>query len=384
MTPVSDRISELRAGGRRAAVATLVATSGGAVRRLGETMWVDETGAIVGSVTIGGCVDARTVEAAESVLRAGTSTRLSLPLGDEDAWAFGMTCAGSVDLLIEPVDPMDPRDPVVVAADTVAAAVRAGRTAVELVLPGSRPARLVVLDDATHMGSLGNAALDHAMVQRASELIDARASGLLAVPIGDSAIEVFVQVHAPPPALVIVGATDVAAALVKLASPLGFRTVVVDGRERWASAERFPAAGELRVGIPSEIVAGMALDPSTSLVLLSHDFKYDLPVLEAALRTRVGYIGVLGSRRRGAAIRDFLLGSGVSPLEIARVRVPVGLDIGARTAPEIALSVLAEVVATRRTTPVPSGEWRTTAEGALAGPCAAAGAGSATARDGAA
>src|SRR5690242_20584463 len=112
MTLTADRIKELRATQRRAAVATLVATTGGAIRRLGETMWVDDHGAIVGSVTIGGCVDGRAVELAETVLRSGASARATLPLGDEDAWAFGMTCAGNVELLVEPVDVTRSDDPV--------------------------------------------------------------------------------------------------------------------------------------------------------------------------------------------------------------------------------------------------------------------------------
>src|SRR5215218_10158726 len=112
MTLAADRINELREKGARAAVVTLVATTGGAIRRLGETMWVDDHGAIVGSVTIGGCVDARAVELAEEALRTGVSQRVSLPLGDEDAWAFGMTCAGNVDLLVEPVDGAAHDDPV--------------------------------------------------------------------------------------------------------------------------------------------------------------------------------------------------------------------------------------------------------------------------------
>lgn len=347
MTPVSDRIDELRANGRRAAVATLVATSGGAVRRLGETMWVDDHGAIVGSVTIGGCVDGRAVEAAEHVLQAGTSQRLSLPLGDEDAWAFGMTCAGTVDLLVEPVNPAAPDDPVATAADAVAAALRAGQSSVEIVLLGDRPRRLVIVDDGTRHGSLGSPSLDESMARRGAELIDARLTGLTIVPVDGTAAELFVHVHAPPPTILIVGATDVAVALVTLAAPLGFRTVVVDSRERWANGERFPTVDELRVGMPSEIVSEMELTPATALVLVSHDFKYDLPVLNVALRSRVGYVGVLGSRRRGAAIRDFLVSAGATPDQIARIRVPVGLAIGARTAAEIALSVLAEIVAAR-------------------------------------
>jgi xanthine dehydrogenase accessory factor len=347
MPTTSDRIAELRANGRRAAVATLVATTGGAIRRLGETMWVDDHGMIVGSVTIGGCVDGRALELAEDVLRTGTSRRVSLPLGDEDAWAFGMTCAGNVDLLVEPVVASEPGDPVTVAATAVATASRDGRSAVELVSFAERPARLVVLEDGTRYGSLGSQVLDEAAVARARSLIDARVGGVIAVPTGESSTELFAQVHAPPPSVIIVGATDVAAALVPLAAQLGYHTSVVDSRERWATRERFPVADELRVGMPSEIIAEIPLTPPGALVLVAHDFKYDLPVLEVAMRSRIGYIGVLGSRRRAAVIREFLESIGAPPEDVARVRIPVGLDIGARTPAEIALSVLAEIVATR-------------------------------------
>jgi len=347
MTQTADRISELRAKGRRAAVATLVGTTGGAIRRLGETMWVDDHGAIVGSVTIGGCVDGRAVELAEEVLRSGTCRRVSLPLGEEDAWAFGMTCAGNVDLLVQPVDVTTAADPVVAAADAVQAAFRRGCSAIEAVSLGEAPRRLVVFGDETRVGTLGTRALDDEFVSRASRLIDERAVGVLSLPSESGSIELFVQAHAPPPSLIVVGATDVAAALVQLAKPLGFNTTVIDGRDRWANQERFPTADTLLVGMPSELIADVALSGASALVLLSHDFKYDLPVLEVALRSRVGYIGVLGSRRRATAVRDFLVTIGASEADIARVRIPVGLDIGARTPAEIALSVLAELVAVR-------------------------------------
>jgi len=149
------------------------------------------------------------------------------------------------------------------------------------------------------------------------------------------------------PTLLVVGAGHVAMPLAELARPLGFRTVVVDGRPRLLTRERFPTADELVVGIPSEVVQGAALRPSTALVLVAHDYKYDLPVLRHALGTPVGYVGLLGSRRRGAAIVDRLREDGVPEEQLARLRVPIGLDLGARTAPEIALAVLAEVIAAR-------------------------------------
>ena len=348
MTHNPDRITELRTNGRRAVVATLVATTGGAIRRLGETMWVDDHGAIVGSVTIGGCVDGRAVELAEEVLRTGACRRVSLPLGDEDAWAFGMTCAGNVDLLVEPVDVSLPGDPVAIAAEAVGAAVARGCHAIEVTSLDDRPHRLVVTADGTRVGTLGSEALDDEIARRAATLIDARSTGVITVPVaGRSAAELFVQVHAPQPTIVVVGATDVAATLVQLAKPLGFNTTVIDGRERFANRERFPTVDTLLVGMPSDLIATTRLTTSSALVLLSHDFKYDLPVLEIALRSPAGYIGVLGSRRRANAVRDFLSSIGANDDDVARVRIPVGLDIGARTPSEIALSVLAELVAVR-------------------------------------
>jgi xanthine dehydrogenase accessory factor len=351
MTLTADRINELRAKKRRAAVATLVATTGGAIRRLGETMWVDDHGAIVGSVTIGGCVDGRVVELAEQVLRTRTCERASLALGDEDAWAFGMTCAGNVELLVEPVDATGLDDPVALATDAIDEALRRGCAAIEAVTLAHGPRRLVVIAGGRRIGTLGNEALDNQIARRASELIDERRTGVITVPDASGDTELFIHVHAPPPSVIVVGATDVAAVLVQLAKPLGFHTTVIDGRDRWANRERFPNADEVLVGMPSELIATVPLAPSSALVLLSHDFKYDLPVLEAALRTGVGYIGVLGSRRRASAVRDFLESIGATAEDIARVRIPVGLSIGARTPAEIALSVLAELVAVRRGQP---------------------------------
>jgi len=135
--------------------------------------------------------------------------------------------------------------------------------------------------------------------------------------------------------------------MTELARVLGYRTVVIDGRPRFATRERFPQVDELRIGIPSELVGEYPLAPSTALVLMAHDYKYDLPVLHKALATDVGYIGMLGSTRRGAAILKLLAEEGQSEAALKRVRVPIGLDIGARSAPEIALAVMAEIQAVR-------------------------------------
>ncbi len=160
-------------------------------------------------------------------------------------------------------------------------------------------------------------------------------------------VRAFVEVVAPPALLVVVGASHVAMPLTRMARVLGYRTVVLDGRPRFATRERFPDVDELRVGIPSELVRDYPLTPTAALVLVAHDYKYDLPVLRHALDTDVGYIGMLGSARRGATLLKFLAEDGVPDAALKRVRVPVGLDLGARTAPEIALAILAEIQAVR-------------------------------------
>jgi xanthine dehydrogenase accessory factor len=173
----------------------------------------------------------------------------------------------------------------------------------------------------------------------------AGASGVREVTVDGVRHRLYFERHAPPQTLVVFGATHVAMPLVSLGAVMGLRTVVVDGRDHFATRERFPDADEILVGMPSELASRMPLGRESMVVLLSHDYKYDLPVLRAVLESEAAYVGVLGSRRRGRALLDFLAGEGVSPEHLARVRIPVGLDIGGQTPEEIALSVLAEAVA---------------------------------------
>jgi xanthine dehydrogenase accessory factor len=160
-------------------------------------------------------------------------------------------------------------------------------------------------------------------------------------------VRAFLEMHVPAPTLLVVGGSHVAMPLVTLARTVGFRTVVVDGRPRFATRERFPDADELVVGIPSEVARRAPALASTAFVLVAHDYKYDLPVLRHALTTPAGYIGMLGSRRRGETILRMLREEGIAESELDRIRVPIGLDLGGRTAPEIALAILAEIVAAR-------------------------------------
>jgi xanthine dehydrogenase accessory factor len=192
-------------------------------------------------------------------------------------------------------------------------------------------------------GTLGTAELDRAAQITAVELMKRGVSRT--VSLGPDSTPVFFEVHGPPPTLIVFGASHVAMPLVSLAHDLGLKTVVVDGRPRFATRERFPDVDELLIGIPSEIAESLAYTSSTFVVLTAHDYKFDLPVLRVVLPARPAYVGLLGSKRRGAAIKEFLREGGMDEGLLDQLHVPTGLNIGAETAAEIALSILAEAVA---------------------------------------
>ncbi|HET9423773.1 MAG TPA: XdhC/CoxI family protein [Gemmatimonadaceae bacterium] len=261
-----DLIAELLDRHDSIAMATLVGARGSSSARVGSRMWIGPDGSAIGAVTIGGCVDARAIELSAEVLADGQPRRVEMALGDEDARAIGMTCAGTIELLVERVD------------------------------RGSEAAR----------DMLGRLAATRT--------------------------------------LVIVGAGEIGLALARIARTLDLRVVVVDGRDHLATGDRFPDADEIRVGIPSEIVESLGLSPSTALVLVSHEYKYDLPILKAALTSEAGYIGMLGGRKRRDAMKDLLRGEGVPEAALGRLHAPIGLSIGAESPAEIAVSIAAELV----------------------------------------
>src|SRR5919106_6359061 len=340
MAELFDQIDQLRRTSGRVAVATLVNTHGTTPRKEGAKMLVGEGGAVLGSVTIGGCVDAQVIEESSDVLERMQPRLLELNLGDEEAWEIGLTCGGTIEVFVEPLALGQSDDTAARFYDRVHAHARAGgRGAIVTRLEGDSRGKLLVLDDGSREGTLGEAFLDDRFAAEAQMAIAAGASRTLLL----EGIRAFVEVVTPPSLLLVVGASHVAMPLMTLARTLGYRTAVLDGRPRFATRERFPDVDELKIGMPSELIAGYPLIATTALVLVAHDYKYDLPVLRHALATPVGYIGMLGSTRRGAAILKLLREEGVDEASLARVRVPIGLDVGARSAPEIALSVLAEI-----------------------------------------
>src|SRR5436309_441731 len=261
-------------------------------------MLVGEGGRVLGSVTIGGCVDAQVIEESEDVLSTMRPRLLELNLGGEDAWEIGLTCGGTIEVFVEPIALDGSPDVGARMYERVREhARRGGHGAIVTRLDGPG-GELLVLDDGTAEGTLGDAFLDARFAAEAREAIARGGSRALFL----EGVRGFVEVIAPPALLLVVGAGHVAMPLTALARLLGYRTVVVDGRPRFATKERFPDVDELKVGMPSELIRDYPLVPSTALVLVAHDYKYDLPVLKHALATDVGYLGMLGSSRPGTTI----------------------------------------------------------------------------------
>lgn len=348
MSELLQQFARVMSSGQPAALATLVAAAGATPKKTGSTMWVAADGTLLGSVTIGGCVDARVVERAERVVATGQPELLSMSLGDEDAWELGLTCGGRVEVLVQRVDAASENSPAVRAYGEAQSAYDTGRASIVVARLDGGPERLFVDEVCSLSGTLGDAVLDAGAIEMARErLASGRESGVDTVESTDGTARLFFERIAPPERVVIYGASQVAMSLVPFARELGMQTLVIDGRERLATRDRFPLADDIQVGMPSELAERCMATPRTYVVLLAHDYKYELPVLRVVLRSEAGYIGMLGSRRRGNTIRAMLAEEGFSENELRRLHSPIGLSIGARSAAEIALAIAAEILAVR-------------------------------------
>ncbi|MGW1075146.1 XdhC family protein [Streptomyces sp. NPDC002537] len=349
--------------GRDFAVATVVAVRGSAPRQPGAALAVDRDGTAIGSVS-GGCVEGAVYDLCREALAdgaAGTSVLERFGYSDEDAFAVGLTCGGVIDILVTPVRADAPDRAVHAAA--LAAAARGGTTALARVVEGppallGRP--LLVGPDGTRSGTLGGpGALDDAAARETAALLDLGHTGTVRVAYGaDGAGEsgsrcgeqvvLLVESSLPPPRMVVFGAVDFAAALVGVGKFLGYHVTVCDARPVFATADRFPGADEVVVDWPHRYLDSQELDGRSVLCVLTHDAKFDIPLLERALRLPVAYVGAMGSRRTHEDRLGRLRRAGVGERELDRLRSPIGLDLGARTPEETALSIAAEIVAARR------------------------------------
>ncbi|MEU1468169.1 XdhC/CoxI family protein [Streptomyces sp. NPDC005761] len=353
MLDIAEELDRWAGQGRDFAVATVVAVSGSAPRRPGAALAVDRDGTAIGSVS-GGCVEGAVYELCRQALDDGTTVRERFGYSDETAFAAGLTCGGVIDILVTPVRADDPARPVFAAA--LAAASRGEAAALARITDGpaellGRP--LLVHPDGGHEGRLGgHPALDRTVVAETRAMLDAGRTGTLSIGADGSQcgqpLTLLVESSVPPPRMIVFGAIDFASALVRAGKFLGYHVTVCDARPVFATKARFPDADDLVVDWPHRYLATTDVDARTVLCVLTHDAKFDVPLLEAALKLPVAYVGAMGSRRTHLERNDRLREAGVTELELARLHSPIGLDLGARTPEETALSIAAEIVADRR------------------------------------
>ncbi|PHQ52731.1 XshC-Cox1-family protein [Streptomyces cinnamoneus] len=352
MLDIAPELSRWCAQGRDFAVATVVATQGSAPRRPGAALAVDADGTVTGSVS-GGCVEAAVYELCRQALTSGTSVLERFGHDADDPFAAGLSCGGAIDVLVTPVPAGTPD------ADTLADALTAAARgeAVALVRGLDSPAGLLgrvllVRPDGTGRGSLGgDARLDGAAAEEARALLGAGRTSTVRLGHDGSrcgeTTTLLIETAAPPPRLVVFGAVDFASALVRVGEFLGFHVTVCDARAVFATRERFPRADEVVVDWPHRYLDSQRLDGRAALCVLTHDARFDVPLLERALRLPVAYVGAMGSRRTHHERLRRLREAGLTEAELARLRSPIGLDLGARTPEETALSIASEIVAER-------------------------------------
>ncbi|MFE4414851.1 XdhC family protein [Streptomyces sp. NPDC056821] len=353
MLDIAEELGRWVAQGRDFAVATVVAVGGSAPRRPGAALAVDADGTAIGSVS-GGCVEGAVYELCRQALEDGETVLERFGYSDEDAFAVGLTCGGVIDILVTPVRAADPAH--AVAASALAAAARGEAAALARIVSGSARLlgrALLVRPDGSWEGGLGgHPELDSTVVGEASAFLDAGRTGTLEIGERGSRcgapLTVLVESAVPAPRMIVFGAIDFASALVRVGKFLGFHVTVCDARPVFATRARFPEADEIVVEWPHEYLARTGVDARTVLCVLTHDAKFDIPLLKLALRLPVAYVGAMGSRRTHLDRNRRLREVGVTELELARLRSPIGLDLGARTPEETALSIASEIVADRR------------------------------------
>ncbi len=297
-------------------------------------MAVSQDGSVTGMVS-GGCVEGAVIEVAEAILGGAPPRLLHFGIADAEAWDVGLPCGGEIDVWVDRLD-----DGPALAFGALAR--EGGRGALVTRLDDGR--RMLLGSDGSRDGTLGTTELDGAAGVAADRLLWLERSERLEL----DGVPVFVDVTAPPPRLIVIGAIDLAEALAKLATISGWRAFVTDPRGRFATEDRFPSAERVVAGWPAKAIEELGgIDRATSVVVLTHDPKIDDAALEVALRSEAAYIGVMGSRRMQAMRRDRMLELGFTDVDLERLNGPVGLDLGALTPEETALSVMAEIVAVR-------------------------------------
>ena len=385
MRDILEPITKWWDSGETFGLATLVRTYRSAPREAGAALAVSDAGEVIGSIS-GGCVEGAVYELAREVTQTGVPVFETYGVSDDDAYAVGLTCGGILDVFVERID----KERFAELGEVAAAVERGEPVAVATVIagPGHIGARRVIWGTGIATDAPGSVATDASGApgsvatdaprapgsvapdaprapgslgsgDRLDAAVDDDARGMLAQGLtgvrrygadgerlGDE-LSVFVNSFAPPPRMLVFGAIDFAAAVARVGKFLGYRVTVCDARGLFATRARFPDADEVVVDWPHRYLASVDVDTRSVICVLTHDPKFDVPLLEVALRTPAGYIGAMGSRRTHDDRIERLRQLGMSEAELARLRSPIGLDLGARTPEETAVSVAAELIQLR-------------------------------------
>jgi len=327
------------------AVATVVETWGSAPRGVGAKMVITADGRIAGSVS-GGCVEGAVAEVASDVLLSRDPQLLHFGVADETAWDVGLACGGTIDVFVEPLqlesfnfmrDLLDEDEPFAIAT----------------VIAGPRKIigqKLIVQRGGRYFGEIGMS-LDGLVAASARAALATGKSdrrSMVTKETGEMPVDLFLEIVAPAPTLVVIGGVHIAIALTSIAKTLGFKTIVIDPRRSFGSRERFRNVDTLIQSWPNEAFDQIKITASTAVTSLTHDPKIDDPALAIVLRSPAFYIGALGSRKTHAARRQRLLDAGIPDEIVDRIHGPIGLDIGASSPEEIAISIMAEIIAEQR------------------------------------
>ncbi|MFI6996182.1 XdhC family protein [Nocardia sp. NPDC050175] len=333
MRDLAAELLQWHTAGKSYAVATVIGVSGSAPRPPGAALAVDAEGVVIGSIS-GGCVEGAVYELCREALRTGQPVRETFGYSDDDAFAVGLTCGGKIEVFIQPITPA--------AYDTIEALLRSAEP-VALVRDLNTGAAMAL----GPWWTLG-ATFDPVVVAEARAMLEVAATGVRVIGCGDREVTIFVESYVPPPRMIVFGAIDFAAAVTRIGRFLGYHVTVCDARPVFATQARFPDAHEVVVEWPDRYLARTTVDSRTVLCVLTHDAKFDIPLLEKALRLPVAYVGAMGSRRTHDQRMVSLRAAGLSESELALLHSPIGLDLGGRTAEETAVAIAAEIVAVRR------------------------------------
>ena len=348
MRDIAEAIGTWHATGKRFAMATVVRTWNSAPRQPGAAMAVAEDGEVVGSVS-GGCVEGAVYEVAREVIASGRPAVERYGVSDEDAFTVGLTCGGTIEVLVRPMGAAHfPELPEVLRRISLGTPV-AVATVLEPTLSGGR---LVVLphEDGI-LGSLGDGRLDEGVAARAHGMVAHGTTGVIRVGRGGEQrgieVAVLVESFAPPPRMLVFGAIDFAGAMARMGKFLGYHVTVCDARPVFATRKRFPDADKVVVQWPHRYLDENPVDENTVICVLTHDPKFDVPLLERALTTPARYVGAMGSRRTHEDRLARLRAVGVTEEALSRLASPIGLDLGGHTPEETAVAITAEIIALR-------------------------------------